>query len=68
VPWGGNGYYTADNDVFGVVLCLEQAAKLWADGGVALERVLENGKMTAAAYGVEHRKAAVQRIWAELAD
>jgi glycosyltransferase involved in cell wall biosynthesis len=67
VPWGGNGYYAADNDVFGATRCLEHAAKLWTDGGAALEAVLENGKMTVAAYGVEHRKAAMTEIWVELA-
>lgn len=51
VPWGGNGFYAADNDVFGAALCLEAAAKLWTEGGETLAGVLENGKRTAGGYG-----------------
>jgi glycosyltransferase involved in cell wall biosynthesis len=63
VPWGGNGYYTADNDVFGATRCLEHAAKLWMDGGAALTAVLESAKMTAAAYGVAQRRETVKTLW-----
>lgn len=66
VAWVGNGFYAADNDVFGATACLEAAAKLWTEGSEALARVLENGKKTAAAYGVEKRREAVARIWAGL--
>jgi hypothetical protein len=63
VPWGGNGYYAADNDVFGASRCLEQAARLWLGGGEALEAVLESGRQTAAAYGPGERQAALGEMW-----
>ncbi|WP_300161369.1 glycosyltransferase family 1 protein [Solidesulfovibrio sp.] len=50
VPWGGNGCYAADNDVFGAATCLEAAARLWLDGGEKLATALENGRRTAAGY------------------
>jgi glycosyltransferase involved in cell wall biosynthesis len=62
-PWGGNGFYAADNDVFGAVACLERAAGLWMSGGAALETVLEHGRRTAAAYGVDQRLEAVKQLW-----
>ncbi|WP_029459733.1 glycosyltransferase family 4 protein [Solidesulfovibrio alcoholivorans] len=55
VPWGGNGFYAADNDVFGATACLEAAARLWLEGGEALEGVLANSKRTAVAYGPGQR-------------
>lgn len=62
VPWGGNGFYAADNDVFGAITCLEAAAGLWTDGGATLAAALENGRRTAAAYGAGARKEAVAGI------
>lgn len=53
VPWGGNGFYAADNDVFGATACLETAARLWVEGGEHLARVLENARLTAKGYGAK---------------
>jgi hypothetical protein len=53
VPWGGNGFYAADNDVFGATACLEAAARLWAEGGGHLAGVLENGMLTAKEYAAK---------------
>lgn len=64
VGWGGNGFYAADNDVFGAGLCLEQAARLWLEGGEVLAEALANGRRTAAAYGPAERRAALAALWA----
>lgn len=66
VPWGGNGFYAADNDVFGATACLEAACRLWIAGREALARVLENGRMTAAAYGATAQREALAAIRAGL--
>lgn len=66
VPWGGNGFYAADNDVFGASACLEQAARLWLAGGAALEAVLESARQTAAAYGPGAQRQTLADIWKEL--
>ena len=67
VPWGGNGFYAADNDVFGATLCLEAAAKLWIEGGPALTAALESAAMTAAAYTPQAQQKALAAIWSSLA-
>ncbi|MEA4855829.1 MAG: glycosyltransferase family 1 protein [Solidesulfovibrio sp.] len=64
VPWGGNGFYAADNDVFGAAACLEAAARLWVSGGAGLTAVLENGRLTAAAYAPANRLGAVTKLLA----
>jgi hypothetical protein len=66
VAWGGNGFYAADNDVFGATLCLEAAARLWLEGGPALTAALENAAMTAAAYTPQAQQEALAAIWAGL--
>ncbi|EHJ49005.1 hypothetical protein DFW101_3005 [Solidesulfovibrio carbinoliphilus subsp. oakridgensis] len=63
VPWGGNGFYAADHDVFGAGVCLEQAARLWLEGGEALATALANGKLTAAAYAPALRATALESVW-----
>ena len=63
VAWGGNGFYAADNDVFAAAACLEQAARLWRDGGAALTAVLESARLTAAAYGPGEQRAALMELW-----
>uniref|UniRef100_I2Q725 Glycosyltransferase n=1 Tax=Desulfovibrio sp. U5L TaxID=596152 RepID=I2Q725_9BACT len=68
VPWGGNGFYAADHDVFGASRCLEQAATLWPEGGEALETVLQNAGLTARAFAPTHRQTAVAALWAGLSD
>jgi len=67
VPWGGNGFYAGDNDVFGAAMCLEQAARLWTEGGPALAAALQNARLTARAYGPAARQEAVRALWAGLA-
>lgn len=63
VAWGGNGFYAADNDIFAAGTCLEQAARLWLDGGAALAAVLESARLTAAAYGPGEQRAALMELW-----
>ena len=63
VPWGGNGFYAADNDVFEATACLEAAARLWIEGGEALAAVLANAKKAAATYGPEQRLKCLENIF-----
>ncbi len=64
VEWGGNGFFAPDNDVLGAALGLERALELWSAGGPELERVLANGRATAAAYGLGPQRAAVLEFFA----
>lgn len=63
VPWGGNGFYAADNDVFGAGLCLEDAALLWRHGGAALATVLLQARDTVAAYGEKQRLETLEALF-----
>jgi hypothetical protein len=63
VPWGGNGFYAADHDVFGAAAGLERAARLWSQGGEALATALAQGQATAAAYAPERRREALRQVW-----
>ena len=64
VPWGGNGLYAADNDVFGAARCLEQAIDLWREGGARLETVLRQAALTAASYDRTAQQAELERLMA----
>lgn len=66
VPWGGNAFPAADHDVFGAAEGLERAARLWIDGGEALERALANARTTAAAYAPPQRRTALTALWPQL--
>jgi hypothetical protein len=66
VAWGGNGFYAADNDVFGATACLEAAARLWREGGTGLAAALDNAALTAAAYSPAAQRQALGEIWATL--
>lgn len=66
VPWGGNGFYAADHDVFGAADALERAARLWIDGGPALADALANARATAAAYAPARRREELATVWREL--
>ena len=66
VAWGGNGFYAADNDVFAAGGCLEQAARLWLDGGAALAAVLDSARSTAAAYGPQTQRRSLLELWSAL--
>lgn len=63
VPWGGNGFYAADHDVFGAAIGLERAARLWTEGGSALATALANGRATAASYAPDCRREALGALW-----
>ena len=63
VPWGGNGFYAADNDVFGATACLEAAARLWIEGGEALAGALANAEKTATAYGPGQRLKCLENLF-----
>jgi glycosyltransferase involved in cell wall biosynthesis len=62
VPWGGNGFYAADHDVFGAAACLERAARLWTEGGPALATALAQARATAAAYAPERKRQALEEL------
>lgn len=63
VSWGPNGFYAADGDVWGAVLCLEAAAKALCSNGDALAALRENAQKTAAWYTREHQLAQAVSIW-----
>ncbi|GFK93272.1 Alpha-1,6-glucosyltransferase [Fundidesulfovibrio magnetotacticus] len=65
-PWGGNGFYVADNDVLGAALALEEALELHRAGGEALARVREACAATARAYSLEVQRRSVLDFWDRL--
>lgn len=63
VPWGGNGFYTADADVLGAAQTLEKACLLLHMGGPELTTLREAAALTAAAYSPQAQASAVQDLW-----
>lgn len=63
VAWGGNAFLAADHDVFGAADALERAARLWLDGGEALDTALANARATAAAYHPDRRREVLAALW-----
>lgn len=63
VPWSGNGFYTADADVFAAAKALEQACTLLLQGGPALAALREAAALTAAAYSPARQAAAIAQLW-----
>lgn len=49
VPWGGNGWWSADGDVLGAALGLERAVAC-LPGGAAWKRIVENSLKTVGDY------------------
>lgn len=66
VPWGGNGFFSPDNDALGAALGLEAALELWSAGGERLERVRQACAATAAAYGLDVQRREVLAFWDSL--
>jgi glycosyltransferase involved in cell wall biosynthesis len=52
VPWGGNGWWSADGDVLGAALGLERAARALPQGSTLLVQTAQ----TAAAYGSDDQR------------
>ena len=52
VPWGGNGWWSADGDVLGAALGLEQAVRMLSQSADHLTQTV----LTGAAYGEEAQK------------
>jgi hypothetical protein len=51
VPWGGNGWWSADGDVLGAAVGLEEAVGVIIAGNGRLGMVLEQGRLAAQSYG-----------------
>lgn len=67
VPWGGNGLWCADADVFDAALLLEQAVE-WIRGATPetaamRDATLANARTTADAYSLEKHRQNVLDIW-----
>jgi hypothetical protein len=66
VGWGGNGFFSPDNDVLGASLALESALGLWSAGGDPLLQVLDGCARTAQAYGLGPQRKATLDFWERL--
>ena len=66
VPWGGNGLWSADADIFGAALHLQAAAELFASQSPLLAPTLKNARATAQAHTLETQRAAVLALWQRL--
>ncbi|MDD4951747.1 MAG: glycosyltransferase family 1 protein [Desulfovibrionaceae bacterium] len=61
--WGGNGLWSADNDVLDAALNLERVVS-WIKGAAAeLDMVLENAALTARAYSLAEHEKALLAVW-----
>lgn len=67
VPWGANGFWTADADVLGAALALETAAKWVVHGDFRLDAALSAGQATARAYSMQKQREDALEIWRSLA-
>ncbi len=66
VPWGGNGFWSADGDVMDAALNLERAVRLVREAGPALEAVLAACRETADAYSLRHFNTSACALWSQL--
>lgn len=66
VPWGGNGLWCADADVFDAALSLEQAVDWIRNGSDKATRAVANARATAASYSPEAQRQEVLDTWARL--
>lgn len=60
-----NGFWTADGDVIGAALALDEAVSLAERGGPAWERLRENGRRTASLYGADERDRRLTALWTD---
>lgn len=65
-PWGGNGLWCADGDVLDAALNLETALSWIEEGGPRLDGLLEAGRATAGAYGLEAFERQTLALWDRL--
>lgn len=64
--FSGNGFYVEDANIPGAAMALEEAGKLWVEGGEELENILEAGQRTAKEYSLHRQKEVVLEFWREL--
>ena len=62
VPWGGNGWWSADGDVLGAALGLEQALNVLRAKDSEYGRILANGAQTAGSYAASSQTAEVEAL------
>lgn len=62
-PWGANGFYAADADVFGAALCVEKAIRILEKGGAPLTELRTNALKTASWYSPSRQKSTVIDLW-----
>lgn len=61
VPWGPNGYYAADGDIWGAAIALEAAYDALISG--TFPSLMESGLKTAKWYNKERQKEQIIDIW-----
>lgn len=63
LPWGSNGFFAADGDVWGAAVALQAACDCLRAGTAT--RIVEAGLSTAAWYSPERQKQEVLRLWGD---
>lgn len=63
LPWGGNGFFAADGDVWGGAVALRAACDCLLAG--AAEKIVEAGLSAARWYSPERQKQEALRLWAD---
>ena len=61
VPWGGNGFFASDGDVWGAAVALKAACDCLRDG--TAREVVAAGLEAAAGYSPERQKRELLRLW-----
>lgn len=65
VPWGPNGIYVADGDVFGAASAIMKAMHIILQDDELHATLLHNGEQTAKWYSAERQKASLLKIWSD---
>lgn len=63
VPWGANGFYAADADILGALLCLEAAVITSKERNENFAALRESGFQTAAYYSYQRQASEVLKLW-----
>jgi len=63
VPWGGNGWWSADGDVLGAALGLERAVRACLEQGGERGLIQDNCARTTRDYGSEMQQRRIESLF-----
>jgi hypothetical protein len=66
VPWAGNGFWSADGDVYDAALHLEEAVRWVEEADPRLDGAVAAARMTAESYSLAEQQQNILAVWKEL--